>query len=237
MHCQLVQFPGNSNCVGASGLLNVWDPYVDDSADPNFLGIPATASSHSDMQVWLQNFAAQLQSVEAAWLVDNGENGDYLPHLATYYTTNGYTEDGDNLGGMNQDVAGWVQIDQNIFPGALITGGSSGYYAPDAPVLDLAFLSIQFQLIGGFWLLIVNGTTIGGYPASLFFGDLEGSGLTLGIPSTECHLEAKCIRQHKIHYKRKPRWAAGASQIKAWTTRLKPPISPSSPRMELLAIL
>ena len=32
-----------------------------------------------------------LQSLEAGWTVDNSLNGDWIPHLFTYYTTNGST--------------------------------------------------------------------------------------------------------------------------------------------------
>jgi hypothetical protein len=136
------------------------------------------------MQTALQNFdppqsQSYPQSLEAGWTVDYGLNGDYEPHLFTYYTTNGYTQDGDDLGGYNQDVTGWVQLDPNIFPGALITGGSAQQNSADVPVTPPTSMQIQYQLIGGQWLLLVNGTTIGSYPANLFTGN-QGPGLSLG---------------------------------------------------------
>ena len=45
--------------------------------------------------------------------------GDWVPHFFVFYTTNGYTSSGDNLGGYNQDVNGWVQYSSSIFPEAL----------------------------------------------------------------------------------------------------------------------
>jgi Neprosin len=54
------------------------------------------------MQTWVQNYDnPQLQSLEAGWTVDQSLNGDWLPHLFTYYTTNDYSQDGDFLGGYN----------------------------------------------------------------------------------------------------------------------------------------
>lgn len=41
-----------------------------------------------------------MQTVEAGWIVyPDRFGGDYNPHLFTYYTTNGYGKEGDNIGG------------------------------------------------------------------------------------------------------------------------------------------
>jgi hypothetical protein len=94
------------NCLGCETWLNVWQPYVELSND------------HSLMQMTLQNYdRPQLQSLEAGWSCDHSLNGDWSPHLFTYYTTNGYTNDGDFQGGYNNDVDGWVQVSPNIYPG------------------------------------------------------------------------------------------------------------------------
>src|SRR5262249_6892450 len=88
-------------------LAEFWDPYVETSTD------------HSLMQCGLQNYDnPQRQSLEGGWTVDQSLNGDWQPHLFVYYTTNGYTQDSDNLGGYNQDVDGWVQYSSVIYPGA-----------------------------------------------------------------------------------------------------------------------
>ncbi|MGA7274307.1 MAG: neprosin family prolyl endopeptidase, partial [Candidatus Udaeobacter sp.] len=96
----------SANVTGCSTWLNLWDPYVETSAD------------HSLMQCGLQNYDdPKLQSLEGGWTVDQGLNGDWKPHLFVYYTTNGYKKDGDNLGGYNQLVDGWVQHSSAVYPG------------------------------------------------------------------------------------------------------------------------
>ena len=48
-------------------------------------------------------------SSEAGLTVDKNLNGDLSNHIFTFYTTNDYTEEGDNLGGYNRLQKGWVQ--------------------------------------------------------------------------------------------------------------------------------
>jgi len=142
------------NASGCSTWLNVWDPYVETSED------------HSIMQCGLQNYDRPLrQSLEAGWTVDYSLNGDWLPHLFTYYTTNGYTDDDDNVGGYNSDVDGWVQISSSICPGI----GLSGYSSEGG--VQYGF-SIRYYLDDNDlnWWLGVQGQWIGYYPAWLFFG-------------------------------------------------------------------
>ena len=104
-HAQSAQ---SVNCVGCGTWLNVWRPYVQYSGD------------HSIMQLGMQNYdRPQKQSLEAGWTCDQNLNGDWDPHLFIYYTTNGYTKDGDDIGGYNQEVDGWVQVSSGICPGAL----------------------------------------------------------------------------------------------------------------------
>jgi hypothetical protein len=141
------------SCYGCDGVLNVWTPYTEHSND------------HSIMQTWVQNYDYETQqSVEAGWTVDQDLKGDSGPHLFTYYTTNSYSKDGDNLGRYNQDVDGWVQVDAVIFPGALLTpasieGGSQ------------TVVSIKYQLYQNNWWFQVQGIWIGYYPGSLFEGN------------------------------------------------------------------
>jgi hypothetical protein len=143
----------NTTLYGCEAWLDVWDPYVE------------TGTDHSIMQCGLQNYDnPQLQSLEAGWTVDQSVNGDGAPHLFTYYTTNGYTQNGDNQGGYNTDVDGWVQYDANIYPGAGLNGIS---------VLGGAQLgfSLKFQLWQSNWWFAAQGIWIGYYPASLFMGN------------------------------------------------------------------
>jgi len=137
------------NLFGCEHWINLWDPFVENYID------------HSIMQCGLQNYDQQTQSIEAGWTVDQSLNGDKLPHLFIYYTTNGYTKDGDNLGGYNRLVKGWVQYDNTIFPGAgwngISTQGGTQYG-----------FSMKWQLWQSNWWLAVQGRWIGYYPASLF---------------------------------------------------------------------
>ncbi len=145
----------SANMEGCSTWLNIWDPYVETSTD------------HSLMQCGLQNYDnPQLQSLEGGWTVDNSLNGDWQPHLFIYYTTNAYTNDGDNQGGYNQDVDGWVQYSNVIYPGtgwsplSVQGGGQYGF-------------QFQYQLYQNNWWVWVQGAQgywMGYYPSWLFFG-------------------------------------------------------------------
>lgn len=153
-HCTSSQ---HSNCIGAGSWLSVWQPYVEGSND------------HSIMQLGLQNFDNPLvQSLEAGWTCDQSLNGDWSPHLFTYYTTNGYTNDGDNQGGYNTDVDGWVQYSGDVYPGITLGPPVSSI---DGPQLGL---SIRYQLYENNWWLWVStpggGEWAGYYPSWLFFG-------------------------------------------------------------------
>ena len=140
-------------CYGAETVLNVWGPALENSGD------------HSIMQLGLQNYdLPKLQSLEAGWEVSNDQYGDWAPHLFVYYTTNGYTKDDDNVGGYNQDVDGWVQIDDTIYPSALISPAS-------ARGGEQRVITIKYQLYESNWWFNVQGKWIGYYPASLFMGN------------------------------------------------------------------
>ncbi|MFJ9370472.1 neprosin family prolyl endopeptidase [Nocardia sp. NPDC101769] len=135
---------------GCQSFLAVYDPSVENGSD------------HSINQFGLQNYDnPQPQSLEAGWTVDQGLNGDASPHIFTYYTTNGYTNDGDNLGGYNETVQGWIQYDATAHPGAAINGISviGGRQIG---------VSMKFQLWQGNWWFQVQGVWLGYYPASLF---------------------------------------------------------------------
>jgi len=155
---------------GWDGFLNVWDPAVNTP--------PGPGDDHSILQVWLQNYdKPQVQSVEGGWTVDQSLNGDTQPHIFTYYTTNGYSADGDNIGGYNALHKGWVQYSSTsttgsvVFPGIRINGVSTF----GGTQLDV---SMKFQLYaepntGQFnWWVAVQGIWMGYYPASLFNGGL-----------------------------------------------------------------
>jgi len=150
---------------GADAWLNLWDPVVDIPLDPG--------DDHSISQLWLQNYSKpQLQSLEGGLTVDHSLNGDAANHLFTYYTTNGYTRDGDDLGGYNRLQAGWIQYDPSIFPGIRINGASQQGVSPQLEV------GIKYQLWQGNWWFGFNNNEsgpwiwLGYYPGSLFSGGI-----------------------------------------------------------------
>ena len=158
----------NGTFYGWDGYLNVWDPAIN---------TPSGSEDHSILQVWLQNYSKGTQSLEGGWTVDQGLNGDTQPHIFTYYTTNNYTKDGDNLGGYNRQHKGWVQYSgpsttgSTVFPGIRING-TSVYGGTQYDV------SMKFQLYQEpnssdvNWWVAVQGIWMGYYPASLYNGGL-----------------------------------------------------------------
>jgi hypothetical protein len=153
---------------GWDGLVSVWDPAINIPAGGN-------GSDHSIMQAWLQNYSTGVtQSLEGGWTVDQSLNGDTQPHVFTYYTTNGYKQDGDNEGGYNRLHKGWVQVDKNLFPGVRINSTST----VGGPQYEI---SMKFQLYqepnsSNFnWWVAVQGIWMGYYPATLWKGGLEFS--------------------------------------------------------------
>lgn len=149
---------------GCEAWYNVWDPQVDIPSSPG--------DDHSISQTWLQNYdKPKTQSIEAGLTVDHSLNGDAANHLFTYYTTNGYTADGDNLGGYNRLVKGWQQVHASIFPGIRINGSST----QGGSQLEIG---LKFQLFNGNWWLGFNNNEsgpwiwLGYYPASLFAGGI-----------------------------------------------------------------
>ena len=117
------------------------------------------------MQLGLANDdTGQRQTVEAGWQEYQQEYGDWVPHFFVFYTTNGYSENGDNKGGYNQDVDGWIQYDNTIYPGATSSPNST-------PGGAQYILSLKYQLFNDNWWLRCNGRWIGYYSARLFMGN------------------------------------------------------------------
>jgi hypothetical protein len=139
-----------TTCYGTEGIMNVWRPYVERS------------SEFSLGQFWLsRGQGTQNQTVEAGLQVYPGKYGDWEPHVFIFYNTNGYTAFGDNIGGYNQDVDGWVQTSNLEFPGGLVTALSQ----TDGIQYDMAFRGV---LSSGNWWIDVGGEWMGYYPATLF---------------------------------------------------------------------
>lgn len=135
---------------GTEGFINVWRPWVEWSDE------------FSVGQFWVQRgFGIQLQSIEAGVQVYKNLYDSWEPYIFIYYTTNGYTINGNNIGGYNEKVTGWKQTSQLVFPGQKIsphsqTGGTQ---------YDMEF-KLQYQL--GNWWVNVNGHWMGYYPNGLF---------------------------------------------------------------------
>ena len=137
-------------CYGCEGNINAWDPYVEWS-DEFSLGQNALARGSGSAK----------QTIESGHQEYRDLYGDWVPHLFIFYTTNGYTSSGDNKGGYNQDVDGWIQYSSSVHPEALSSPlssfGSTQY-----------IMNLKWQLWQGNWWVKVNGTWIGYYPASLY---------------------------------------------------------------------
>lgn len=135
---------------GGAGYINAWNPYVEWSNEFSLGQIVLARGSGSNKQ-----------TLEAGWQVYKQLYGDWRAHLFIFFTTNGYTSSGDNKGGYNMDVDGWVQYSSTIYPGAISspvsTLGGSQY-----------IMKVKFQLWKGNWWLRVNDRWIGYYPARLF---------------------------------------------------------------------
>lgn len=137
-------------CYGADGNLAAFDPYVYRSDEFSLLQVALVRGSGSGKQ-----------TIEAGWQEYRNLYGDWVPHLFVFYTTNGYTKSGDNKGGYNRDVDGWVQYSNVVYPEAISSPNSTRGGAQ-------YIMQIKYQLYQGNWWFCCNGRWIGYYPASLF---------------------------------------------------------------------
>lgn len=140
-------------CFGGEGQFSCFDPFLESPDDFSLIQIGLT-----------NNDLGFLQSVEAGWQEFKSLTGDWVPHLFTFYTTNGYKDNGDKKGGYNTDVDGWIQYDNIIFPGTTFTpysqlGG------------EQRKITIKYQLYEGNWWLRCQDRWVGYYPSSLFMGN------------------------------------------------------------------
>lgn len=137
-------------CYGGEFSCSAFDPYVEHTNEFSLLQVALVRGSGNSRQ-----------TIEAGWQEYKDLYGDWVPHLFIFYTTNNYTSSGDNKGGYNRDVDGWVQYSSSIYPGATFTPysirGGAQYY-----------MQFKYQLYKGNWWLAVNNQWIGYYPASLF---------------------------------------------------------------------
>ena len=85
-----------ADIFGGSGKINAWNPYVYKSSE---FSLGQTAVIRGD----------PMQAIEVGWQDFRNLYGDYYPHLFIFYRTAG-SATGDNVGGYNRDVDGWVQV-------------------------------------------------------------------------------------------------------------------------------
>jgi len=101
------------------------------------------------------------ERIEVGWQVSRSLYGDSYPHLFVYYTTNGDTSRGDNIGGYNLDVQGFVQFSRYIFPGDRLTEVSTVGGAQYV-------MYVRIELIEDEWWIKVHDEWVGYYPRTLF---------------------------------------------------------------------
>ena len=142
------------NNGGGTATYSLFKAFVQQTSDFSLLQVAVIRNNAAHA-----NSAPKTQTVESGWINYPDQVG--APHLFTFYTTNNYEAFGDNICGWNRDVAGWVQVDSNIYPGIplapLCVIGGAAYEA------DIGYLLYQ-----GNWWLQVLGKWVGYYPGTLF---------------------------------------------------------------------
>ncbi|MFE3985907.1 neprosin family prolyl endopeptidase [Nocardia tengchongensis] len=134
---------------GTEGFINTWKPYVQWS------------NEFSLGQLWVvRGNGTGLQTVEVGVQTYYDLYHDWNPHLFIFYTTNGYTQGGNNLGGYNTDVTGWVQSSNVAYPGMRI--------AESVQSGDQYEMSLKVTLFQSNWWVRVGNEWMGYYPAGLY---------------------------------------------------------------------
>ena len=128
--------------IGFSFRLSLWS-----LGDPVLFQGTSKSLYHSVFGAYLLRFKAPLQFKN--YIPTESMIEQVLqPHIFTYFTTDGYTGGGTKIGGYNQDVGGWVQVDSTYFPGSafssISTFGGTQYD-----------MTMQYQLYQGNWWLYV----------------------------------------------------------------------------------
>jgi hypothetical protein len=142
--------------LGAEGFLSINDPYTETSADFSLIEMAVI----NDERGYVHSAEAGIQEMQSLY-------GDWGPHLFVYYTTNGYAFEGNNQGGYNRDVDGWVQYDSSVYPGA-------GFATASTPGGDQYDLFMKFQLFDGNWWFMAGDRWIGYYPGQLYAASGDG---------------------------------------------------------------
>jgi hypothetical protein len=169
-YCSTAQHVPNT---GTQGTLSMFNAFVENGHDFSLL---QTAVIKSNVPTPGNPGKLCGQTLEAGWI--NYPSQVSQPHLFTFFTTNGYTQNGDYIGGWNTDSKGWVQVDTTIFPGTPFSVTSQDGGAQ----YDLA---IQYSLFQNNWWLWVIDRWIGYYPASLYSNNEADPNQTLAMGSDQ----------------------------------------------------
>jgi hypothetical protein len=110
---------------------------------------------HSLVELSVESLDAR-QVVEVGWTVDQGLNGDDLPHLFVYHWVNGTPT--------CYNGCGFVQVSSTVHPGDTVGVGESQSY--------------EIQHIGGNWWVGYAGILFGYFPDSLWNGTYTKAGLS-----------------------------------------------------------
>jgi hypothetical protein len=140
------------------GEINVWNPSVYKSAEFSLGQTAVIAYATFCFFTCVENV---MQTVEAGWQDYPQKYGTSQPHFFVFYSTNGHTSSGDNVGGYNMDFDGFVQYDTTISPGQTI--GSHSVQGGTQVEID-----VEVAFFFGAWWVRFNDRWVGYYPASLY---------------------------------------------------------------------
>jgi hypothetical protein len=140
-------FAAKSN-MGGTAVLNVWSPSV-------------KASSGQTLSVMEEIFEAgtgkTTQLIEAGYAIEPDLYGDVKPHLFIFETQDDFVH--SSLDDIDND---FVLVAEDALLGESLSPSVKGGEQKE--------IQIEFQLFQNNWWLLVNGKSIGYYPAALFSG-------------------------------------------------------------------
>lgn len=139
--------------LGTRGFINAWD------SEGPFDG-PGAFRDTSIAQSFVSRGSPR-QTIEAG-MTSSLLRFNGAPRLFVYYTTNNYASSGDNVGGYDQTVAGWVQVSSSKVPGQTLIGPLSTLNGTQY------VMEVRTRLFQGNWWVWINDEWIGYYPATLF---------------------------------------------------------------------
>jgi hypothetical protein len=123
--------------TGISVLMKIADPRLN----------PADGDGHSLQEISLQN-SDQTSTVEIGWTVDDGLNGDYLPHLFVYHWVDGQES--------CYNGCGFVQVSHRVQPGMALYANEAARFA--------------IREVRGDWWVYFGNEAVGYFPGSLWGG-------------------------------------------------------------------